>query len=69
MMIDLVQYARLFASATATTIQVSGADRLPADVAKTYDIARSKNRAMLNVAVTRRSSSVGLNTSTLSSVG
>ena len=35
-------------------------DQLPADVAKTYDIARSKNRALLNVAVQRTADQVAV---------
>jgi len=35
-------------------------DQLPADVARTYDIARSKTRAMLNVAVQRTADRVAV---------
>jgi hypothetical protein len=35
-------------------------DQLPADVARSYDIARSKNRAMLNVAIQRTTDQVAV---------
>ena len=36
-------------------------DQLPAEIARAYDIVRSKNRAMLNVSVLRKPDSVPVN--------